>query len=277
MQATVLSFYTPLVRKRRISRRKRTPVGVLIGLQPKCDQMSNGLALPPPVKSSSTSDWRDAVVYVVDDEAPVRRALATLMRSVDMRVETFSSTEEFLQFARPAVPSCLILDVRLRNKNGLAFQQEIVQSGLRIPVLFMTGHGDIEMSVKAMKAGAMDFFAKPFRDQDMLDAIGQALARDAARLASEHIVAGLRASYETLSPREKEVVPFILAGLLNKQIASEMNLSEITVKVHRGQVMRKLNARSLPDLVRKAEALGIKPHEPRNSPAPRAGTDGARQ
>ncbi|WP_438397434.1 response regulator transcription factor [Caballeronia sp. DA-9] len=234
--------------------------------------MSNGLTLLSPVKSSTPPEWRDTVVYVVDDEAPVRRALSTLMRSVDMRVETFASTEEFLQFERPAVPSCLILDVRLRNKNGLAFQQEIVQSGLRIPVLFMTGHGDIEMSVKAMKSGAMDFFAKPFRDQDMLDAIGQALARDATRLASEHIAAGLKASYETLSPREKEVLPFILAGLLNKQIASEMSISEITVKVHRGQVMRKLNARSLPDLVRKAEALGLEPHESRESQVRRRGT-----
>jgi FixJ family two-component response regulator len=212
-------------------------------------------------------------VYVVDDEAAVRRALATLMRSVDMHVETFSSPEEFLQHPRPPVPSCLILDVRLRNKNGLTFQQEIVRSGLGIPVVFMTGHGDIEMGVKAMKAGAMDFFAKPFRDQDMLDAIGQALARDAVRLESEHAVAELRASYETLSPREREVMPFILAGLLNKQIASEMNLSEITVKVHRGQVMRKLNARSVPDLVRKAEALGIEPHEVR----PSRGTHGTRQ
>lgn len=223
--------------------------------------MSSGLAGASAVKGSSTSDKCEAIVYVVDDEAPVRRALATLMRSVDMQVETFASAEEFLQHPRPVVPSCLILDVRLRNKNGLAFQQEIVQNGLHIPVLFMTGHGDIEMSVRAMKAGAMDFFAKPFRDQDILDAVGEALARDATRLASEHAVAALRTAYETLSPREKEVVPFILAGLLNKQIASEMNLSEITVKVHRGQVMRKLKARSLPDLVRKAEALGIAPHE----------------
>src|ERR1700761_4817729 len=193
--------------------------------------MSNGLISLPTVNPPESSDRLDAVVYVVDDEAPVRRALATLMRSVDLHVETFSSPEEFLQHPRPVVPSCLILDVRLRNKNGLAFQQEIVQNGLRIPVVFMTGHGDIEMSVKAMKAGAMDFFAKPFRDQDMLDAIGQALARDATRLESEHAVAELRASYETLSPREREVVPFLLAGLLNKQIASEMSVSEITVKV----------------------------------------------
>jgi FixJ family two-component response regulator len=235
--------------------------------------MSNGLISLPTVNPTRTPDRLDAIVYVVDDEAAVRRALATLMRSVDMRVETFSSPDEFLQHPRPPVPSCLILDVRLRNKNGLTFQQEIVRSGLGIPVVFMTGHGDIEMSVKAMKAGAMDFFAKPFRDQDMLDAIGQALARDAARLESEHAVAELRASYETLSPREREVMPFILAGLLNKQIASEMNLSEITVKVHRGHVMRKLNARSVPDLVRKAEALGIEPHEVR----PSQGTHGTRQ
>jgi FixJ family two-component response regulator len=235
--------------------------------------MSNGLAVLSTVKAPSISDKHEAVVYVVDDEAPVRRALATLMRSVDMHVETFSSPEEFLQHPRPPVPSCLILDVRLRNKNGLTFQQEIVQSGLRMPVVFMTGHGDIEMTVKAMKAGAMDFFAKPFRDQDMLDAIGQALARDAARLDSERAVAELQALYQTLSPREKEVVPFILAGLLNKQIAAEMNLSEITVKVHRGQVMRKLNARSLPDLVRKAETLGIEPHDER----PSQGTQGTRR
>jgi FixJ family two-component response regulator len=235
--------------------------------------MSNGLAVLSTVKAPSTSDKREAVVYVVDDEAPVRRALATLLRSVDMHVETFSSPEEFLQHPHPPVPSCLILDVRLRNKNGLTFQQEIVQSGLRMPVVFMTGHGDIEMTVKAMKAGAMDFFAKPFRDQDMLDAIGQALVRDATRLDSERAVAELQALYKTLSPREKEVVPFILAGLLNKQIASEMNLSEITVKVHRGQVMRKLNARSLPDLVRKAETLGIKPHDEK----PSQGTQGTRR
>ena len=200
-----------------------------------------------------------SVVYVVDDDAGVRQALTTLLRSVELHVETFASTEEFLQFIRPAVPSCLVLDVRLRGKNGLTFQQEIVNSSMHIPVVFMTGHGDIEMSVKAMKAGAMDFLAKPFRDQDMLDAIGQALVRDKARLESEGTVMQLRASYETLSPREKEVLPYVLGGLLNKQIAAEMSLSEITVKVHRGQVMKKLNARSLPDLVRKAEALGVAP------------------
>jgi FixJ family two-component response regulator len=141
----------------------------------------------------------------------------------------------------------------------MAFHQEIVNSGMRIPVVFMTGHGDIEMGVKAMKAGALDFLAKPFKDQDMLDAVAQALAQNSAGLAAEAALADLRALYRSLSPREKEVMAFVLSGLMNKQIASEMNLSEITVKVHRGQVMRKMNARSMPDLVRKAESLGIKP------------------
>jgi FixJ family two-component response regulator len=202
------------------------------------------------------------VVYVVDDDAAIRRALGTLMRSVDLAVETFATPDEFLRFPRPNGPACLVLDVRLRGKSGLTFHQEIVSSGMRIPVVFMTGHGDIEMGVKAMKAGATDFLAKPFRDQDMLDAVGQALARDEARVNAEAAIAALRASYELLSPREKEVLVFVLSGLLNKQIAAEMNLSEITVKVHRGQVMRKLNARSMPDLVRKAELLGVQPFEP---------------
>src|SRR5882757_9662292 len=203
------------------------------------------------------------VIYIVDDDNAVRVALGSLMRSVGLRVEVFESPDEFLRFPHPAGPSCLILDVRLRGKSGMAFHQEIINSGMRIPVVFMTGHGDIEMGVKAMKAGALDFFAKPFKDQDMLDAVAQALARDSERLAEETAIAGLRASYESLSPREKEVMAFVLSGLLNKQIASEMNLSEITVKVHRGQVMRKMNARSMPDLVRKAESLGIQPRLPR--------------
>lgn len=204
-----------------------------------------------------------SVVYVVDDDKGIRRALEMLMRSVGLRVETFESPEEFLRFPRSAGPACLILDVRLRGKSGMAFHQEIVNSGMRIPVLFMTGHGDIEMGVKAMKAGALDFFAKPFKDQDMLDAVAQALARDSERLAAEAALFDRRTAYQSLSPREKEVMAFVLSGLLNKQIASEMNLSEITVKVHRGQVMRKMNARSMPELVRMAESLGIEHYRPR--------------
>ena len=200
-----------------------------------------------------------SVVYIVDDDTGIRLSLGALMRSIGLRVEAFESPDEFLRCPPAAGPSCLILDVRLRGKSGMAFHEEIVNRGMRIPVVFMTGHGDIEMVVKAMKTGAQDFFAKPFKDQDMLDAVAQALARDNERLAAEAALADLRASYQSLSPREKEVMGFVLSGLLNKQIASEMNVSEITVKVHRGQVMRKMNARTMPDLVRKAESLGIEP------------------
>jgi FixJ family two-component response regulator len=216
----------------------------------------------PSSESQVPHESHAPVVYVIDDDAAVRRALATLMRSVDLSVETFATPDEFLRFPRPPGPACLILDVRLRGKNGLMFHQDIVNSGMRIPVVFMTGHGDIEMGVKAMKGGAMDFLAKPFRDQDMLDAVGQALTRDEARVAADATMASLRASYDLLSPREKEVLVFVLSGLLNKQIAAQMNLSEITVKVHRSQMMRKLNAHSMPDLVRKAESLGIRPFDP---------------
>jgi FixJ family two-component response regulator len=200
-----------------------------------------------------------SVVYIVDDDTGIRLSLGALMRSIGLRVEAFESPDEFLRCPPAAGPSCLILDVRLRGKSGMAFHEEIVNRGMRIPVVFMTGHGDIEMVVKAMKTGAQDFFAKPFKDQDMLDAVAQALARDNERLAAEAALADLRASYQSLSPREKEEMGFVLSGLLNKQIASEMNVSEITVKVHRGQVMRKMSARSMPDLVRKAESLGIEP------------------
>jgi FixJ family two-component response regulator len=212
--------------------------------------------------TTETAGADGSVIYVVDDDEAMRRALQMLMRSIGLRVEAFESPDEFLRFPHPAAPSCLILDVRLRGKSGMVFHQEIVNSGMRIPVVFMTGHGDIEMGVKAMKAGALDFLAKPFKDQDMLDAVAQALARDSERLTAETAVTGLRALHESLSPREKEVMAFVLSGRFNKQIASEMNLSEITVKVHRGQVMRKMNARSMPDLVRKAESLGIQPRLP---------------
>jgi len=205
-----------------------------------------------------------SVVYIVDDDTGIRLSLGALMRSIGLRVEAFESPDEFLRCPPAAGPSCLILDVRLRGKSGMAFHEEIVNRGMRIPVVFMTGHGDIEMVVKAMKTGAQDFFAKPFKDQDMLDAVAQALARDNERLAAEAALADLRASYQSLSPREKEVMGFVLSGLMNKQIASEMSLSEITVKVHRGQVMRKMNARSVPELVRMAESLGVEAYRPRD-------------
>jgi RNA polymerase sigma factor (sigma-70 family) len=203
---------------------------------------------------------RQTMVYVVDDDEAIRLALGDLFLSTGLGVETFGSSQEFLAFAKWDVPSCLILDVRLRGESGLTFQEEIRKSGLQMPVLFMTGHGDIEMSVKAMKAGAIDFFSKPFRDQDMLDAVSNALRRDAERIAAERSTAVLRACYESLTPREREIVRFVVAGIPNKQIASQINLSEITVKVHRRRAMGKMVARSVADLVRKAEALGIEPH-----------------
>ncbi|HTI19137.1 MAG TPA: response regulator [Trinickia sp.] len=213
--------------------------------------------------TSAKSGDEAPVVYVVDDDESMRLALRNLLRSVGLTVETFGSVREFLSFPKAAVPSCLILDVRLRGESGLAFQQDMARSGMQMPVLFMTGYGDIEMSVKAMRAGALNFFPKPFRDQDMLDAVTEALARDAERCAAERSLAELRSAYDALTPREREVMEFVISGLMNKQIAAQMNLSEITVKIHRGQVMKKMAARSVPDLVRKAEALGVEPHRTR--------------
>jgi FixJ family two-component response regulator len=212
-----------------------------------------------PHSTAAKGECKASVVYVIDDDQAMQLALSTLLRSVGQRVETFASPQEFLAFPKHDGPSCLILDVRLRGESGLAFQQELARSSLRMPILFMTGFGDIEMSVKAMKAGAMDFFPKPFRDQDMLDAVDQALKRDSERLEAEQSTAVLREAYEALTPREKEVMAFVVKGLMNKQIASEMHLSEITVKIHRGQAMKKMSAHSVADLVRKAEALGLGP------------------
>jgi FixJ family two-component response regulator len=206
-----------------------------------------------PVNASS------AMVYVVDDDASMREAVSMLLRSVGLRVELFASAQEFLAFPRPDVPSCLILDVRLKGQSGLAVQEQIAAGELRVPIIFMTAHGDIAMSVKAMKAGAMDFLAKPFRDQDMLDAVASALGKDEERREADRSVADLRRRYALLTPREREVMAFVASGLMNKQIAAEMNLSEITVKIHRGQAMKKMESRSLADFVLKAEALGVKP------------------
>ncbi len=209
--------------------------------------------------ASSASGAQRPVVYILDDDEPMRLALGSLFRSIGLQVELFESSQAFLAFPKSEAPSCLVLDVRLRGESGLAFQDELAKSGLHMPIIFMTGHGDIAMTVKAMKAGAVDFLAKPFREQDMLDAVSNALARDNDRLASDRSTAALRASYSSLTPREREVMGFVVTGMLNKQIASAMNLSEITVKIHRGQVMRKMCARSVADLVRKAEALHVDP------------------
>ncbi|PVX83661.1 response regulator transcription factor [Paraburkholderia unamae] len=201
------------------------------------------------------------IVYVVDDDDSIRAALAMLFRSVGQRVELFASTQEFLDFERPDVPSCLILDVRLKGQSGLALQEQIIAADVELPIIFITAHGDIAMSVKAMKNGAFDFLAKPFRDQDMLDAIQSALLRNEAMRKSHSRTADILRRYQTLTPREQEVMKYVVCGLLNKQIAAEMGLSEITVKIHRGQAMRKMEARSLPELVLSANALGLHPRE----------------
>jgi len=202
-----------------------------------------------------------SIAYIVDDDELLRRSLGSLLRSVGLRVESFASSREFLEFKPPNVPSCLVLDVRLRGESGLAFQEEAVRSGVSIPILFMTGYGDVQMTVRAMKRGAVNFLTKPYHDQDMVDAVTEALHVDAKRLETERELAALRAAYDLLSGREREVMAFVIAGLMNKQIAAALNIHEVTVKVHRGQVMRKMKAGSVPDLVRKAEALGIKPHD----------------
>jgi FixJ family two-component response regulator len=197
------------------------------------------------------------VVFVVDDDESLRESLGSLFRSVGLRVELFGTAPEFLRTTLPDVPSCLVLDVRLPGLSGLDFQSELVRANVRIPIIFMTGHGDIPMSVKAMKAGAVEFLTKPFRDQDMLDAVQLALAKDGVRRENEQAIVDLRSRFAGLTEREKEVMALVTAGLMNKQIAARIGLSEITVKVHRGNVTRKMGARSLAELVRMAESLGI--------------------
>lgn len=204
-----------------------------------------------------------SIVYIVDDDELLRRSLGSLLRSVGLQVESFASSREFLDFKRPNVPSCLVLDVRLRGESGLAFQEEAARTGISIPILFMTGYGDVQMTVRAMKRGAIDFLTKPYHDQDMVDAVTEALQVDAKRLEADRELAAIRSAYELLSTREREVMGFVITGMMNKQIAATMTIHEVTVKVHRAQVMRKMQARSVPDLVRKAQALGLKPHDAR--------------
>ena len=200
---------------------------------------------------------REPVVFVVEDDVSMRRALSNLFQSVGLEVELFGSASEMLQAKLPDVTGCLVLDVRLPGLSGLDFQRELAEANIHIPIIFMTGHGDIPMTVRAMKDGAVDFLTKPFRDQDMLDAVVTAIERDRKRREADKIIANLQALLETLTPREREILALVSSGLMNKQIAGELGLAEITVKIHRGHIMKKMGARSLADLVRKAEMLGI--------------------
>jgi FixJ family two-component response regulator len=209
------------------------------------------------VETMSEKDQPQHIVFVVDDDESMRVALSYLFQSMNLPVKVFTSASELLKSKLPDIVSCLVLDIRLPGVSGLEFQDVLAKAGIRIPIVFITGHGDIPMSVRAMKAGAVDFLTKPFRDQDMLDAVTRALDLDRKRREGEVAASGLRARLELLTPRQKEVLSLVTSGLMNKQIAGMLNVSEITVKIHRGQVMKKMEARSLAELVKMAETLGI--------------------
>ena len=209
----------------------------------------------PPAIDASMSE--EAIVHIIDDDESQREALVSLLRSVDLRARAYSSVAAFLAAKLPDALGCLVLDVRLPGISGLDFQAQLAEQGIHLPVVFMTGHGDVPMSVKGMKAGAIDFLIKPFRGQDMLDAIATAIERDQARRKEASAIADRRKRFETLSPREREVMTLVTAGKMNKQVAGDLGLSEVTVKIHRGSVMRKMGVRTLADLVRIAEALRL--------------------
>ena len=210
------------------------------------------------VRLMSVRAEQQPTVFVIDDDISVREGLSSLFRSVGLQVRAFASAPEFLQGKLPDGPSCMVLDVRLPGLSGLDFQSELAKVNIQIPIVFMTGHGDIPMTVRAMKAGAVEFLPKPFRDQDMLDAVQAGLDQDRDRRKRAGNTSKLKASFETLTPREREIMAFVTAGLMNKQIAGEIGVSEVTVKLHRGNVMRKMDAKSLAELVRMADALGIR-------------------
>jgi FixJ family two-component response regulator len=207
----------------------------------------------------NTRPQQDAMVFIIDDDEAVREGLAALFRSVGLQVKLFASAAEFRRTSLPDVPSCLVLDIRLPGLGGLEFQADLTRANIQIPIIFMTGHGDIPMSVRAMKAGAVEFLTKPFRDQDMLDAVQLAIEQDRKQHKDAVATFKLKANFETLSAREQQIMSLVAAGLMNKQIAAEIGVSEVTVKVHRGSVMRKMGAKSIADLVRMSDALRARP------------------
>jgi FixJ family two-component response regulator len=216
-------------------------------------------------RSTSPGDLTSAeqpIVFVIDDDESMRRALTNLFQSVGLRVKVFGSAPELLQSKLPDVASCLVLDIRLPGLSGLDFQTELAKANIHIPIIFMTGHGDIPMTVRAMKAGAIDFLTKPFRHQEMLDAVAMAIERDRKRRKDEKMISNAQTLFETLTPRERDVLALVAAGLMNKQIAAEIGIAEITVKIHRGHIMKKMGTRSLADLVRITEMLGIRRAKP---------------
>jgi FixJ family two-component response regulator len=214
--------------------------------------------------TSPTTPAEESIVYVIDDDRLMLGALGTLFRSIELSVKTFSSATEFLQHALPAVPSCLVLDVRMPRLSGLDLQAELGRLGINMPVIFITGHGDIPMSVRAMKAGAVDFLTKPFRDQEMIDAVMAALWRDRKRRSEEKSHSDVQARFASLTQRERQIMGFVTGGLMNKQVAARIGISERTVKIHRGNLMRKMHAKSLAELVVMAQTVGIRGQEKPN-------------
>jgi len=215
-----------------------------------------------PAKQPYDRSAGEPMVFVIDDDISMRRALTNLFQSVGLKVEVFGSAPELMKTRLPEVASCLVLDIRLPGLSGLDLQAELREANIHIPIIFITGHGDIPMTVRAMKGGAVDFLTKPFRDQDLLDAVRTAIERDRKRREVEKTVSNLQALFETLSPREREVLAFVASGLMNKQIAAELGLAEITVKIYRGHIMKKMHAKSLAELIRITETLGIRPQKP---------------
>ncbi|QQN67330.1 response regulator transcription factor [Bradyrhizobium diazoefficiens] len=210
---------------------------------------------PPP----SQENGDQPIVFIVDDDASMRRALTNLFESVGLKVETFGSAPQLLQAKPPQVPSCLVLDIRLPGASGLDLQSDLAKANIQTPIIFITGHADVPMTVRAMKGGAIDFLTKPVRDQDILDAVQAAIERDRKRRDLNKTVSNVRSRFESLSSRERDVLALVTSGLMNKQVAAQLGLAEITVKIYRGQIMRKMGAKSLADLVRMSEALGIRP------------------